>query len=92
MALAPVTVLVNHLSGDLILRSLSEDSLAFARPVFPLPVEGPMVGLSWAFPAAAHRPVTRLAVGVGTGVGHLPGGSLSSAPLSSATACRNFLA
>ena len=26
-----------------------------------------MVGLPWAFPAAAYRPVTSLAVGVGTG-------------------------
>jgi hypothetical protein len=67
MSMAPIIVFITHLSDDLLSRSLLKDSLTFTRPVFPLPVEIPMVGLPWAFSSAAHRPVTSLAVRVGTG-------------------------
>src|ERR671935_1306795 len=68
------------------------DSLSFARPVFPLPVEVPdgwsSLGLSPLL-RTASLPVWPL--GWGQVLGHSPGGSFSSAPLSDATACRTPL-
>jgi hypothetical protein len=55
--MARFTVFVNHLSGNLGLRSLIKDLLAFARPVFPLPGRLLMVGPPFDFPrcCAPHR-------------------------------------